>query len=146
MLNDNITGHVTCPSTFYTVNHKRTHSMDWRASTAKKERKIDRMNERRTPSMVCVCIYVYIYISYDCATLVLWMFKRPIGKKKQGRLHSFCNSDQLFRREHCQVSWGFFGKFFGCSTPSKKRGVLADKNSFASCQQCRHSIEWFEWR
>jgi len=35
---------------------------------------------------------------------------------------------------------GFFGDNFGCSTLSK-RGVLVRKNSLASCQWCRHSVE-----
>jgi len=35
---------------------------------------------------------------------------------------------------------GFWGNFFGYSTPFK-RSVLVHKNSFASCQRCRHSVE-----
>ena len=35
---------------------------------------------------------------------------------------------------------GFWGRYFGCWTASK-RGALVHKNSLASCQGCRHSIE-----
>jgi len=35
---------------------------------------------------------------------------------------------------------GVYGNRFGCSTPPRG-GVLANKNSFASCERCRHSVE-----
>ena len=40
---------------------------------------------------------------------------------------------------------GFWGNVFGCWTPSKK-DVLVHKNSLASCERCRHSVEHCEWR
>jgi len=59
----------------------------------------------------------------------------------------FAASAAKFWKRHSDVSGasetafsGGFGHFFGCST-APKSGVLAHKNSLASCQRCRHSVE-----
>ena len=154
MLNHNITDHVTYPITLYTVNHKRTDSMDWRGWTAKKERKTDRMNERRTPSIVCIYMYIYIVWLHDPCVC---MFKRPIEKKESKKdstrsvtlINSCSACVEILRRTH--ISSKAVTELMSRKVPSQKSvrpstPVLSHLNSCVyNCSALPFFVLYLSW-
>jgi len=71
--------------------------------------------------------------------------RSAVSKKCAERVSFFAASAAKFCKRANSITSerafpGGFGEIFGCSTPSD-RGISTHKNSLASCQRCRHSVE-----
>ena len=91
-------------------------------------------------SHVNICIHTHTHNICLTKTALSYLSALPPTRLSITNLSRNFENVTLFASATELSISGFWGRFFGCWTASK-RGALVHKNSLASCQGCRHSIE-----